>query len=156
PARRREREPGRHRPIRQRPRRADRHRRVHHGEAVVAGPAVDLPVLDVARETLSRARDHVLALQHAGGWWQGELETNVTMDAEDLLLRQFLGVRDEAATAAAARWIRSQQRADGPWATCSGGPADVSTWVEADVALRLGGHQTDEPHLRTARHWILA
>ncbi len=26
------------------------------------------------------------------GWWKGELDTNVTMDAEDLLLRQFLGI----------------------------------------------------------------
>ena len=28
------------------------------------------------------------------GWWKGDLETNVTMDAEDLMLREFLGVRD--------------------------------------------------------------
>jgi squalene-hopene/tetraprenyl-beta-curcumene cyclase len=97
----------------------------------------------------------VLGLQHADGWWQGELETNVTMDAEDLLLRQFLGVRDEAATAAAARWIRSQQRADGTWANFFGGPADLSTTVEAYVALRLAGDQTDAPHMATARSWIL-
>ena len=32
------------------------------------------------------------------GWWKGDLETNVTMDAEDLLLRQFLGIRDEPTT----------------------------------------------------------
>ena len=98
----------------------------------------------------------MLGLQHADGWWQGELETNVTMDAEDLLLRQFLGVRDEATTAAAARWIRSQQRADGTWANFFDGPADLSTTVEAYVALRLAGDQTDAPHMRTARDWILA
>src|ERR1700734_886603 len=110
-----------------------------------------LPVvaaLDVARETLSRARDHVLGLQHAGGWWQGELETNVTMDAEDLLLRQFLGVRDEAATAAAGRWIRSQQREDGTWANFFGGPADLSTTVEAYLALRLAGDEPGKPHMK--------
>ena len=38
-------------------------------------------------------RSHLLGLQHDEGWWQGELETNVTMDAEDLLLREFLGIR---------------------------------------------------------------
>ena len=43
---------------------------------------------------LSRARERLLSLQSAGGWWKGELETNVTMDAEDLLLREFLGIRD--------------------------------------------------------------
>ncbi len=123
---------------------------------MVADPAVDLPTLDVARDTLHRARDHVLGLQHADGWWQGELETNVTMDAEDLLLRQFLGVRDEATTAAAARWIRSQQRADGTWANFFDGPADLSTTVEAYVALRLAGDPTDARNLRTTRDWILA
>jgi len=116
----------------------------------------DPATVDVARGTMRRARDHVLGLQHAEGWWQGELETNVTMDAEDLLLRQFLGVRDDAQTAAAGRWIRSQQREDGTWANFFGGPADLSTTVEAYVALRLAGDGPDAPHLRRARDWILA
>ena len=42
-------------------------------------------------QALDRAASHLLGLQHEQGWWQGELETNVTMDAEDLLLREFLG-----------------------------------------------------------------
>jgi squalene-hopene/tetraprenyl-beta-curcumene cyclase len=117
---------------------------------------VDHTALDVARATLERARDHALGLQYAEGWWQGELETNVTMDAEDLLLRQFLGVRDDAATAAAGRWIRSQQRADGTWANFFGGPGDLSTTVEAYVALRLAGDEPDAPHMRRARDWIRA
>jgi len=119
---------------------------------VVAEP----PALDVARRALDRARDHLLGLQRPGGWWQGELETNVTMDAEDLLLRQFLGVRDDAATAAAARWIRSQQRDDGTWANFFGGPGDLSTTVEAYLALRLAGDAPDAPHLARARDWIVA
>ncbi len=114
------------------------------------------PALDVARRALDRARDHLLGLQRPGGWWQGELETNVTMDAEDLLLRQFLGVRDDAATAAAARWIRSQQRDDGTWANFFGGPGDLSTTVEAYLALRLAGDAPDAPHLARARDWIVA
>jgi len=118
---------------------------------MVEGPAV----LDLARDTLSRARDHVLGLQHAPGWWQGELETNVTMDAEDLLLREFLGLHDDETIAAAARWIRHQQRDDGTWANFYGGPADLSTTVEAYLALRLAGDPVDAPHMATARSWIL-
>jgi squalene-hopene/tetraprenyl-beta-curcumene cyclase len=110
--------------------------------------------MDVAREALDRARDHVLALQHADGWWQGELETNVTMDAEDLLLREFLGLHDDAAIAAAARWIRSQQRDDGTWANFYGGPGDLSTTVEAYLALRLAGDEPDAPHMKQACAWI--
>ena len=112
-------------------------------------------VLDLAQQTLERARDHALGLQHAEGWWQGELETNVTMDAEDLLLREFLGVADDATIAAAARWIRSQQRDDGTWANFYGGPGDLSTTVEAYLALRLAGDEPDAPHMKQACAWIL-
>ncbi len=76
------------------------------GPASLAGPARPAgPARDAAREALARARDHLLSLQHEQGWWQGELETNVTMDAEDLLMREFLGAGDAAHTAAEARWI---------------------------------------------------
>ena len=43
-----------------------------------------------------RAVEHLLSLQDPDGWWKGELETNVTMDAEDMLLREFLGIREPA------------------------------------------------------------
>ena len=95
-------------------------------------------------------------MQHAQGWWQGELETNVTMDAEDLLLREFLGLHDDETIAAAGRWIRYQQRDDGTWANFYGGPGDLSTTVEAYVALRLAGDEPDAPHMKRACDWILA
>ena len=76
------------------------------------------------------------------------------MDAEDLLLREFLGLHDEAAIAAAARWIRSQQRDDGTWANFYGGPGDLSTTVEAYLALRLAGDEPDAPHMKQACAWI--
>ncbi len=107
-----------------------------------------------ARAATQRAVSHLIGLQHAEGWWQGELETNVTMDAEDLLLREFLGIRTAKETDAAARWIRSCQRADGTWANFLGGEADLSTTVEAYVALRLAGDQPDSDHMTIAASWI--
>ena len=97
---------------------------------------------------------HLTALQQPDGWWQGELETNVTMDAEDLLLREFLGIRTAEETEAAARWIRSVQRDDGTWANFRGGDGDLSTTVEAYVALRLAGDQPDAAHMARAAAWI--
>src|ERR1700735_4201693 len=95
--------------------------------------------LSGAEAALARARDHLLGLQHEQGWWQGELETNVTMDAEDLLLREFLGVRTAEQTAAAARWIRSCQRADGTWAHFRDGDADhmarAAAWIVAQGGI---------------------
>src|ERR1700689_1719689 len=64
----------------------------------------------VAAVTLTRARDHLLGLQDPRGWWIGELETNVTMDAEDVLLRHFLGILSADDAKQTAVWIRSQQR----------------------------------------------
>src|SRR6266545_794890 len=115
---------------------------------------VESRVEAAAREGARRAREHLLGLQHAGGWWKGELETNVTMDAEDLLLRQFLGIRTPKETRLAANWIRSQQRIDGTWANFHGGPADLSTTIEAYVALRLAGDAPGAAHMALALEYI--
>ncbi|MET8984176.1 squalene--hopene cyclase, partial [Nonomuraea wenchangensis] len=112
-------------------------------------------VLTGVEHALQSACDHLLGLRSPEGWWKGELQTNVTMDAEDLLLRQFLGIRTERDTAEAGRWIRSQQRADGTWANFHEGPADLSTTVEAYAALRLAGDPPDAAHMRAARGQIL-
>jgi squalene-hopene/tetraprenyl-beta-curcumene cyclase len=108
-----------------------------------------------AHRTLSRATGRLIALQSTEGWWKGELETNVTMDAEDLLLREFLRVRTEEQTARSAAWIRSRQRADGTWATFHDGPPDLSTTVEAYLALRLAGDPPDAQHMARAMEYVL-
>jgi squalene-hopene/tetraprenyl-beta-curcumene cyclase len=112
------------------------------------------PVRLSASACLDRATGALEALQHRDGWWKGELETNVTMDAEDLLLREFLGISASEVTAASARWIRSKQRADGSWATFYGGPPDLSTTTEAYVALRLAGDPIDADHMRKAAEFV--
>jgi squalene-hopene/tetraprenyl-beta-curcumene cyclase len=119
--------------------------------AEVAGPAGPAKAAEVA---LARAKAHLLGLQSSGGWWKGELETNVTMDAEDLLLREFLGIRTAEETEEAARWIRSQQRSDGSWASFYEGPANLSVTLEAYVALRLAGDAPSEPHMAKAATFV--
>jgi squalene-hopene/tetraprenyl-beta-curcumene cyclase len=107
-----------------------------------------------AEVAAGRAADHLLACQHPDGWWKGDLETNVTMDAEDLMLRRFLGILDDRTAAAAARWIRSRQRADGAWPTFYGGDGDLSATVEAYVALRLAGDPPDKPEMAAAAAFV--
>jgi squalene-hopene/tetraprenyl-beta-curcumene cyclase len=107
-----------------------------------------------AADALQRATDHLLSLQAPEGFWKGELQTNVTMDAEDLLLRQFLRIRDARTTTRAADWIRSQQRDDGSWANFEGGPGDLSTTIEAYVALRLAGDGGELAHMRSASAFV--
>jgi len=116
--------------------------------------ATDPETRAAAGHALDRGVAHLLSLQHARGWWKGELETNVTMDAEDLLMREFLGIRDAAETGPAANWIRSQQRDDGAWQIFHGGDADLSASVEAYVALRLAGDPPNAEHMKRARRRI--
>lgn len=115
------------------------------------------PGLDgAAARAAERAVGHLLARQDPEGWWKGDLETNVTMDAEDLLLRQFLGILDADTTRAAALHIRRQQREDGAWATFYGGPGELSATIEAYVALRLAGDLPEAPHMARAAAWVRA
>ena len=114
-------------------------------------PAVDR----VAADAMSKATERLLGLQAPAGWWKGELETNVTIDAEDLLLRAFLGVLTDDVLVPTANWIRSKQREDGTWANFWGGPGELSTTVEAYAALRLAGVPAGAEHMRRARAWIL-
>ena len=83
--------------------------------------------IDAGQAALGRATQHLLSLQQPAGFWKGELETNVTIDSEDLFLRHYLGILEPAAADRSARWIRSRQRPDGSWATYFGGPGDLST-----------------------------
>jgi squalene-hopene/tetraprenyl-beta-curcumene cyclase len=127
----------------------------------VNAPSVDpsqagVPPFVGVAESVAAACEYLMSRQDAHGFWKGELRTNVTMDAEDLLLRHFLGILKPAELTEAARWISSQQREDGTWANFEGGPPDLSTTIEAYVALRLAGGGIDDPALVRARQFILA
>ncbi len=102
---------------------------------------------------LERARRHVLEQQDSSGCWRsGECE-EVGTDAEDLLYREFAGIRTDDLTAAVARWIKSRQQADGSWRGRQGG-GDLTASVLAYAALRLAGDSPDAYHMALAAGWI--
>src|SRR5256885_8902577 len=98
--------------------------------------ATAAPRGDSVADAAAAAVGYLRGIQDPDGWWKGDLETNVTMDAEDLLLRQFLGVADPVLTQAAARFIRGQQREDGTRAAFYGRPGRLSTTLHAYLAPR--------------------
>jgi squalene-hopene/tetraprenyl-beta-curcumene cyclase len=132
------------------------HRRDGRGSAgaVETSDPPTAEIVETAARAAGRARDHLLDLQSPDGWWKGEFEMNISIDAEDLLFREFLGVRSPEATEQAARWIRSQQRPGGWWANFHDGPPDLSITVEGYLALRLAGDPVDAEHMRRAAGWI--
>ncbi len=104
---------------------------------------------------LKRATDWLLREQSTEGWWSGELETNVTMTAEHVLLFRFLGLpHDEFAAGAIGHMLR-HQRSDGSWALYYDGPADLSTTIEAYVALKVLGVDPSRDEMRGALHVIV-
>ncbi|MBD0710218.1 MULTISPECIES: squalene--hopene cyclase [unclassified Streptomyces] len=132
------------------PRAASASTATHRTDASASGPEA------TAVRALERGVTHLLDRQDPAGWWKGDLETNVTMDAEDLLLRRFLGILDPDTTRAAALHVRRLQREDGAWATFHGGPGELSATVEAYVALRLAGDPPEAPHMARASGWVRA
>ncbi len=58
----------------------------------------------------------LLDRQAPEGWWTGELETNVTMTAEQILLFRFLGIDVAPVAAARSRTSCAISASDGSWA----------------------------------------
>jgi squalene-hopene/tetraprenyl-beta-curcumene cyclase len=109
---------------------------------------------------LDRALDagveRLLELQRPGGWWVGELESNVTMTAQHVFLLHFLRRLDEDTLRRCANELLARQLPDGTWAIYRGGEPDLAATIEAYAALRIAGLAADDPRLAGARRFCEA
>lgn len=103
--------------------------------------------------TLDAAVRRLCSLQVPGGWWVGELESNVTMTAQHLFLLEFLGLRDEETTQRCTNELLARQRPDGLWAIYWEGEPDLAATLESYAALRLAGLSADDERLAPARRF---
>jgi squalene-hopene/tetraprenyl-beta-curcumene cyclase len=106
--------------------------------------------VNASKEALASGIEWLLARQSSEGWWSGELETNVTMTAEHVLLYRFLGLPVDAIRDGAIAHMLHHQRSDGSWALYYDGPADLSTTIEAYVALKVLGVDPARAEMRNA------
>jgi squalene-hopene/tetraprenyl-beta-curcumene cyclase len=106
--------------------------------------------VSASSQALHASVDWLLAQQSPEGWWSGELETNVTMTAEHVLLYRFVGLPLEGIREGAIEHILHHQRSDGSWALYYDGPADLSTTIEAYVALKVLGVDPSRDEMREA------
>jgi squalene-hopene/tetraprenyl-beta-curcumene cyclase len=109
-----------------------------------------------ASAVTQRASRILLARQDSAGRWTGRSVGDVTLDAEALLVREFLGVTRPEVTKAAAQQIRSMQQPEGNWIGGAepGRSGDLAASVLAYLALRLAGDSPDAYHLAVAAGWI--
>ena len=112
--------------------------------------------LAAVEPTIRRAHGHLLDAQYPEGYWWGELESNPTIEAEYIMLTQFLGVVDPERRRKVTNHILSRQREDGTWGQFYGAPGDLSTSTECYFALKLAGVSAEEPLMRRAREFIVS
>jgi squalene-hopene/tetraprenyl-beta-curcumene cyclase len=128
------------------------------GTSDMTGTRADLTggQLAVVSAAVQRASRILLARQDSRGRWSGRSAGDVTLDAEAVLVREFLGLRTPELTSAAAQQIRSMQQPDGSWigAAEPDGAGDLSASALAYLALRLAGDSPDAYHLAVAAGWI--
>src|SRR3954453_1473214 len=96
----------------------------------------ELTAIDRAIDAGTR---RLLELQRPDGIWVGELESNVTMTAQHLFWNHVLGLRTPDLDRRIANELMARMRDDGTWAIWFEGPPDLSTSIEAYVALRMTG-----------------
>jgi squalene-hopene/tetraprenyl-beta-curcumene cyclase len=96
----------------------------------------ELTALDT---TIDRGTRRLLELQRPDGIWVGELESNVTMTAQHLFWNHALGLRTPELDRGIANELMARMRDDGTWSIWFDGPPDLSTSIEAYVALRMCG-----------------
>ncbi|MCS6943097.1 MAG: squalene--hopene cyclase [Geminocystis sp.] len=111
---------------------------------------------NVLKKAIKAAQDYLFSLQKEDGHWCAYLESNVTITAEALLLYKIWGVDSQKPLHKIEHYLRSQQREHGGWELYYGDGGDLSTSVEAYMALRLLGVDRDDPALVKARRFILS
>ncbi|HWP34251.1 MAG TPA: squalene--hopene cyclase [Thermodesulfobacteriota bacterium] len=130
-------------------------RRLAAAAPVREAAARRLTLSDPLSAAVDRARRALLARQHEEGYWVAELEADVTLTAEYLLLRHFLGIVDRERERKGVRYILAHQGADGGWPIYHGGPGDISCTAKAYLALRAAGLPASDPALTAARRFVL-
>jgi squalene-hopene/tetraprenyl-beta-curcumene cyclase len=105
---------------------------------------------------IAHSHHYLRNLQNPAGYWWAELESNVTMAAETVLLHKIWGTDNTRPLHKVETYLRRQQRDHGGWELFYGDGGELSTSVEAYMALRLLGVSPADPALQAARQFILA
>ena len=108
-------------------------------------------------EAIGRARAHLASLQNPKGYWEGELEADVTVSAGYVPLMYFMtGAVDPVRKARTVKYVMAKQNPDGSWGSYYAGPGDLNVTVQTYFDLKLAGVPADDPSMLRARDFILA
>ncbi|TFI55283.1 squalene--hopene cyclase [Mastigocladus laminosus UU774] len=106
-------------------------------------------------DAIATSQKYLLSIQKPQGYWWSELESNVTITAEVVLLHKIWGTDKSRPLHKVEAYLRSQQREHGGWELFFGDGGELSTSVEAYMALRLLGVAPTDPAMIKARRFIV-
>jgi squalene-hopene/tetraprenyl-beta-curcumene cyclase len=112
--------------------------------------------LDQVVDGIQRAKDWLFGQQHQEGYWCGELEADVMLEADYIFMHTLLGTGDPGKMQRALNEILRHQNEDGGWSLYPGGPSNINYGVKSYLALKLMGWSVDHPIMVKAREWVLA
>lgn len=110
---------------------------------------------DALSNAIAASQNYLLSIQFPEGYWWADLESNVTITAEVVLLHKIWGTDRTRPLHKAETYLRKEQREHGGWELYYGDGGDLSTSVEAYMALRLLGVPASDPALLEAKEFIL-
>jgi len=117
---------------------------------------LDPPLAQGAARAIASARAFAKRIQRPDGHWCAELESNTTITAEYVFMRQALGLELDTKREAMIRYFFGQQKTDGSWGLAPNHVGDVSTTAETYLALRILGVLRSESRMQAAERHILA
>jgi squalene-hopene/tetraprenyl-beta-curcumene cyclase len=104
---------------------------------------------------IAASQQYLLSIQNPAGYWWSELESNVTITAEAVLLHKIWGTDTTRPLDKVATYLRQEQRQHGGWELFYGDGGELSTSVEAYMALKLLGVSATDPAMLKAKTFIL-
>jgi squalene-hopene/tetraprenyl-beta-curcumene cyclase len=126
-------------------------------DGVTEGAATAGPALADIEAAVSRATKALLAAQREDGHFVFELEADVSIPAEYILFKHYLGEpADAGLEAKIAAYLRRRQAAHDGWPLFTDGAFNISSSVKAYFALKAAGDSPEADHMRRARAAILA
>lgn len=114
-----------------------------------------LKVNNGLQSTIAAAGAWLLDQQLSDGHWCAELESNATITAEYVFMKQALGLNLNDHSKKVIQYFSKTQKSDGSWGIAWNHAGDVSTTVEVYLALRILGHELSSNEMVKAKEYIL-
>lgn len=116
-----------------------------------AAPLFSTELAGPVRQAILRARQHLLSRQRSVGTWCAQLRSDASLAALSIFWLAYTDRAQSELAQQCAATILELQQPEGGWPRALGGPADVSTSVQAYLALKLVGIDPTSSSLVRAR-----